>query len=53
MTAERPFSDTTDRADADRGSIAALEPGVVTDADGNMLWDSDSYSFRGAVVRRR
>ncbi|RDI53413.1 alkyl/aryl-sulfatase [Nocardia mexicana] len=45
VTAELPFSDTTDQADADRGFIAALEPGVVTDADGNVVWDSDSYSF--------
>ncbi|MFI6868452.1 alkyl/aryl-sulfatase [Nocardia sp. NPDC050406] len=45
IAAELPFGDTTDQADADRGFIAALEPGVVEDSDGNVLWDSDSYEF--------
>lgn len=42
---ELPFDDTTDQEDADRGFIAALEPGVIKDADGNVVWDSDSYDF--------
>ncbi|WP_433204381.1 alkyl/aryl-sulfatase [Nocardia sp. CA-107356] len=40
-----PFSDTTDFADADHGWIASLEPGVVTDASGKAVWDTDSYAF--------
>ncbi|MFJ4657079.1 alkyl/aryl-sulfatase [Nocardia sp. NPDC088792] len=45
VAAELPFADTTDQDDADRGFIAALEPGVVRDAAGNMVWDNDSYDF--------
>ncbi|WP_067854136.1 alkyl/aryl-sulfatase [Nocardia shimofusensis] len=37
--------DHRDEADADRGFVAAREPGVVTTADGTVVWDSDSYSF--------
>ncbi|SNT09754.1 alkyl/aryl-sulfatase [Rhodococcoides kyotonense] len=33
-----------DFEDADRGFIAALEPGVVRDASGELVWDSD-FSF--------
>ncbi|MFI9510041.1 alkyl/aryl-sulfatase [Nocardia sp. NPDC052566] len=40
-----PLADTADLADADRGFIAALEPGVVTTADGTVVWDNDSYDF--------
>ncbi|SDT30165.1 alkyl/aryl-sulfatase [Microterricola viridarii] len=40
-----PFSDTRDFDAADRGFIAALDPGVVHDADGRVVWDGDSYSF--------
>ncbi len=40
-----PFGDTADFADADRGWIAALEPGKVTDPSGKVVWDSDSYDF--------
>jgi alkyl sulfatase BDS1-like metallo-beta-lactamase superfamily hydrolase len=40
-----PFDDTQDFEDADRGFIAALEPGVVYDADGRVVWDNDSYAF--------
>ncbi|WP_280390329.1 alkyl/aryl-sulfatase [Nocardia brasiliensis] len=43
--ASMPFADTSDFADADRGFVAALEPGVVTAADGTVLWDNDSYEF--------
>ncbi|MGW0247094.1 alkyl/aryl-sulfatase [Nocardia goodfellowii] len=43
--AELPFSDDADRADTRRGFIAALEPGVVTTADGTVVWDNDSYAF--------
>ncbi len=40
-----PFGDRTDFADADRGFIAALTPGVVTAADGRVVWDNDKFSF--------
>ena len=40
-----PFDDERDFADAGRGFIAALEPGVVRNAAGEVVWDSDSYSF--------
>ncbi|MGX6509424.1 alkyl/aryl-sulfatase [Rhodococcus sp. SJ-2] len=40
-----PFSDTQDFSDAERGFIASLEPGVVKDASGNIVWDSDAFAF--------
>ena len=40
-----PFSDRADFVDADRGFIAALDPGVVGASDGRVVWDSDSYAF--------
>ena len=43
--ADLPFADTRDFADADRGFIAALEPCVVTAADGRVVWDNDVYDF--------
>jgi hypothetical protein len=39
------FSDLQDFDDADRGFIAALEPGIVRNSDGYVVWDSDSYAF--------
>ncbi|MGS2806084.1 alkyl/aryl-sulfatase [Nocardia sp. MW-W600-9] len=40
-----PFDDTQDFADAERGFVAALSPGVVRDADGRVVWDSGAFSF--------
>lgn len=40
-----PLHDTADFADADRGFLAALEPGVITAADGRVVWDNDAYAF--------
>lgn len=40
-----PFEDTTDFANADRGFIGALVPGVVESADGRVVWDNDAYDF--------
>ncbi|WP_414689688.1 alkyl/aryl-sulfatase [Nocardia sp.] len=34
-----------ERADAERGFVAARVPGVVTTADGTVIWDSDSFAF--------
>ncbi|GAB0105479.1 alkyl sulfatase dimerization domain-containing protein [Nocardia sp. JMUB6875] len=44
---ELPFADDADFADAARGLIARLEPGVITDDAGNTVWDGDSYDFLG------
>ncbi len=38
-------ADMSDFADADRGFIAAPEPGEVRAPDGKVVWDSDSYAF--------
>ncbi|MBY5163933.1 alkyl/aryl-sulfatase [Salsipaludibacter albus] len=40
-----PFDDRDDFAAADRGFLGAREPGVVHDADGNVVWDNDTYDF--------
>jgi alkyl sulfatase BDS1-like metallo-beta-lactamase superfamily hydrolase len=37
--------DDQDLADADRGFVARLRPGVVRDAAGRTVWDSDAYAF--------
>ncbi len=40
-----PFDDIRDFTDTDRGFIGAMEPCVVTAADGRVVWDNDVYSF--------
>lgn len=40
-----PFGDTQDFDDAERGFVAALVPGVVKNAEGEVVWDVDAYSF--------
>src|SRR6478609_3094934 len=40
-----PLADRTDFDNADRGFIAALQPCVVTAADGRVVWDNDVYAF--------
>ncbi|MBB4854922.1 alkyl sulfatase BDS1-like metallo-beta-lactamase superfamily hydrolase [Mycobacteroides chelonae] len=42
---ELPFAHIEDQDDADRGFLAALEPGVVRDGSGRIVWDNDSYAF--------
>ncbi|MGW2226985.1 alkyl/aryl-sulfatase [Streptomyces formicae] len=37
--------DGDDFADADKGFIAALTPGVVKNAEGQVVWDADAYRF--------
>ncbi|ONH59905.1 alkyl/aryl-sulfatase [Frankia sp. CcI49] len=39
-----PFEDRQDFADAERGLIATLDPGVVKDDHGAVVWDNDSYA---------
>ena len=43
-----PFHDTTDFEDADRGFIGAMDPCVVTDDGGRVVWDNDAYAFLDA-----
>ncbi|MEU9284495.1 alkyl sulfatase dimerization domain-containing protein [Streptomyces sp. NPDC048275] len=42
---ELPFEDLTDFENADRGFIAALVPGMITDAEGRVVQDVDAYGF--------
>ncbi|KUN09866.1 alkyl sulfatase [Streptomyces yokosukanensis] len=39
------WDDGQDFADADRGFLGRLEPGVVRDARGRVVWDADAYGF--------
>ncbi len=43
-----PFDDRADFADADRGFVGALEPCVITNAAGRVVWDNDAYGFLDA-----
>ena len=45
FAAALPLSDAADFADADRGFLGSLKPGVVRAADGRVVWDNDSYAF--------
>ncbi len=40
-----PFDDTQDFEDADRGFVGKLDPGVVRNDDGRVVWDNDAYEF--------
>ncbi|WP_395577183.1 alkyl/aryl-sulfatase [Streptomyces sp. BK79] len=40
-----PFSDSQDFEDARRGFIARRTPNAVTNADGAVVWDNDTYAF--------
>jgi alkyl sulfatase BDS1-like metallo-beta-lactamase superfamily hydrolase len=40
-----PMSDTADFDNVNRGFISAPESGVITDADGKVVWDAESYGF--------
>jgi alkyl sulfatase BDS1-like metallo-beta-lactamase superfamily hydrolase len=42
-----PFEDRADFADADRGLIGSLNPCVLKDASGRVVWDNDAFSFLG------
>jgi alkyl sulfatase BDS1-like metallo-beta-lactamase superfamily hydrolase len=39
------FADRQDFADADRGFVGKLEPCVVRDDAGRVVWDNDAYAF--------
>lgn len=45
MSAEPSFEDTADFEAAERGFIAALEPGIITDAKGKVVWNIDAFDF--------
>lgn len=45
MLGTLPLTDRQDFEDASRGFLAALSPGVVLDANGNEVWNADTYSF--------
>ncbi|MDA2811744.1 MBL fold metallo-hydrolase [Nocardiopsis sp. RSe5-2] len=38
------YGDRVDFENADRGFIAALDPGIVKDGQGNVVWDNDVFS---------
>ncbi|MDH6678608.1 alkyl sulfatase BDS1-like metallo-beta-lactamase superfamily hydrolase [Rhodococcus sp. LBL1] len=40
-----PFDESQDFADAERGFVAALEPAVVKNSAGAVVWDSTSFAF--------
>ena len=42
--ADLPFHDRTDFDDADRGFVGALDPCVITDTTGRVVWDNDAFS---------
>ncbi|NUS23926.1 MAG: MBL fold metallo-hydrolase [Streptomyces sp.] len=44
-TTELPFDDTRDFEDADRGFVAALDPGEVKDGTGRVVWNSDAFAY--------
>ncbi|WP_306318961.1 MULTISPECIES: alkyl/aryl-sulfatase [unclassified Streptomyces] len=45
VRARLPFDDTEDFEDATRGLLARREPSAVTDAEGRVVWDNDTYAF--------
>ncbi|WP_371590806.1 MULTISPECIES: alkyl/aryl-sulfatase [unclassified Streptomyces] len=45
MRERLPFADSQDFEDASRGLIARRVPSAVTDADGAVVWDNDTYAF--------
>ena len=40
-----PFDDLTDVEDARRGFVGRLDPCIVRDADGRVVWDNEGYRF--------
>ena len=49
MTGSGPsFADRTDFGNAERGFVEALDPCIVTDAAGRVVWDLEQYSYLDA-----
>lgn len=42
---ELNWADITDFENADRGFVATISPCVITNAQGRVVWDGDSYDF--------
>ena len=42
MASVLPFADRQDFEDVDRGLIDKLDPGVITNAEGRVVWDNDA-----------
>jgi alkyl sulfatase BDS1-like metallo-beta-lactamase superfamily hydrolase len=40
-----PFSDSQDFEDANRGLIGTRSPNAITNAQGEVVWDNDTYEF--------
>ena len=40
-----PFEDVTDFEDAEKGFVAKMDPCVVRNVDGRVVWDNDAYAF--------
>jgi len=40
-----PFEDTTDFEDADKGFVAKMDPCVVRNDAGRVVWNNDAYAF--------
>jgi alkyl sulfatase BDS1-like metallo-beta-lactamase superfamily hydrolase len=45
LTASLPLFDDQDFTDAARGFLGALQPAVIRDTGGRVVWDNDSYAF--------
>lgn len=45
MAYKPSLEDREDYKDAERGFISTLEPGVIKDANGKIVWNIDEYSF--------
>ncbi|KAF7548894.1 hypothetical protein G7Z17_g6767 [Cylindrodendrum hubeiense] len=45
MSLKPSLDDRRDYEDAERGFIAALEPGIIKDSNGKVVWNIDEYSF--------
>ena len=48
-----PMHDEQDFEDARRGYLGTIDPPVVRDAQGKVVWDAGSYGFLGVMHLRR
>ncbi|BAD58127.1 hypothetical protein NFA_32800 [Nocardia farcinica IFM 10152] len=45
MSEDLDHTDTRDFDDATRGLVAELDPPAITDGNGRVVWDIESYGF--------
>ncbi|MBO0880184.1 MAG: MBL fold metallo-hydrolase [Mycobacterium sp.] len=45
MVTDLPWDDRTDFEDADRGRIDGLDPCVIRNSDGAVVWNNDAFAF--------